>query len=241
MRKLAHFVKHYETEANLVALLQSRGLEISDRKKVIQYWETIGYYRLSAYMYTFLKSPKEAHQYKAGTTFQQVLNLYRFDKHLRVLLFNEIEKVEIALRRTIMNIPVQMTGDMYWLTNHVHFANQRTFWETKVVIEKECVKSTEEFINHFKHFKHYYCDPYPPAWILGELLTMGNVNMLYCNLKADKIRKRISQYFGLQPIALESWITALTLLRNACCHHSRVWNKVSSFIPVYPKKLPMLG
>ena len=42
------------------------------------------------------------------------------------------------------------------------------------------------------------------------------------NLKADKIRKRISHYFGLQPIVLESWITSLTLLRNAYCHHSRV-------------------
>lgn len=42
------------------------------------------------------------------------------------------------------------------------------------------------------------------------------------NLKADKIRKRISHYFGLQPIVLESWITSLTLLRNTYCHHSRV-------------------
>ena len=28
------------------------------------------------------------------------------------------------------------------------------------------------------------------------------------NLKADKIRKRISHYLGLQPIVLESWITS---------------------------------
>ena len=77
------------------------------------------------------------------------------------------------------------------------------------------------------------CEP----WILGELLTMGNVNMVYRNLKADKIRKHISHYFGLQPIVLESWITSLTLLRNACCHHSRVWNKVSSIMPVSPRRI----
>ena len=70
-----------------------------------------------------------------------------------------------------MNIPVQMTGDTYWLTNSVHFANQRTFQETKNTIGREYAKSTEEFI---KHFKNSYCDPYPPSWILGELLTMGN-------------------------------------------------------------------
>ena len=159
-------------------------LVISDEDKAVRYLESIGYYRLSAYMYPFLKALKETHQYKDGTTFQQVLNFYRFDKKLRMLLLNEIEKVEIAIRRAIMNIPVQMTGDSYWLTNSVHFANQRTFQETKNTIDREYAKSTEDFI---KHFKNSYCDPYPPSWILGELLTMGNVNMIYRNLKADKI------------------------------------------------------
>ena len=41
---------------------------------------------------------------------------------------------------------------------------------------------------------------------VNELLAMGNVNMVYRNLKADKIRKRISHYFVLQPIVLEFWI-----------------------------------
>ena len=123
-----------------MALLKSRGLVISDEDKAVRYLESIGYYRLSAYMYPFLKVPKETHQYKDGTTFQQVLNLYRFDKKLRMLLLNEIEKVEIAIRRAIMNIPVQMTGDSYWLTNSVHFANQRTF-TPKVVSATEIVES----------------------------------------------------------------------------------------------------
>jgi abortive infection bacteriophage resistance protein len=234
MDRLQHFLKQYLTETELVALLKNRGLIISEEAKAIRYLESIGYYRLSAYMFPFLMLPKEEHQYKEGTTFKQIINLYRFDKKLRMLLLNEIEKVEIALRRAIMNIPVQMTGDMYWLTNPVHFANQRTFQDTKATIDREYAKSTEDFI---QHFKHSYCEPYPPAWILGELLTMGNVNMIYRNLKADRIRKRISQYFGLQPIVLESWITALTLLRNACCHHSRVWNKVSSIMPVSPRRI----
>lgn len=234
MEILPHFMKHYMSEADLVALLKSRGLVVSDDIRAVRYLESIGYYRLSAYMHPFLNIPKEAHLYKVGTTFQQVLNLYRFDKKLRILLFNEIEKVEIAIRRAVMNIPVQMTGDIYWLVNPVHFANQRTFQDTKNTINREYAKSTEEFV---KHFKGSYCDPYPPSWILGELLTMGNVNMVYRNLKADRIRKRISQYFGLQPIVLESWITSLTLLRNACCHHSRVWNKVSFIMPVSPRRI----
>ena len=104
-------------------------------------------------MYPFLKAPEETYQYKDCTTFQQVLNLYRFDKKLRILLLNEIEKVEIAIRRAIMNIPVQMTGDIYWLTNSVHFANHRTFQEIKNTIDREYTKSTEEFIKYFLGIK----------------------------------------------------------------------------------------
>ena len=100
MERLPHFMKHYMTEADLVALLKSRGLVIYDEAKAVRYLESIGYYRLSAYMYPFLKVPKETHQYKNGTTFQQVLNLYRFDKKLRMLLLNEIEKVEILKSAT---------------------------------------------------------------------------------------------------------------------------------------------
>ena len=61
MERLPHFMKHYMTEADLMALLKSRGLVISDEDKAVRYLESIGYYRLSAYMYPFLKAPKETH------------------------------------------------------------------------------------------------------------------------------------------------------------------------------------
>ena len=71
MEKLPHFTKYYMTEADLVALLKSRGLVVSDEVRAVRYLESIGYYRLSAYMYPFLKVPKETHQYKDGITFQK--------------------------------------------------------------------------------------------------------------------------------------------------------------------------
>ena len=96
------FTKRFESSDNLVNLLESRGLQICDRNKAIQYLDNIGYYRLSAYMYPLLKMPKTAHLYKEGSTFKKVKMLYRFDKKLRLLMFNEIEKIEIAIRRAVM-------------------------------------------------------------------------------------------------------------------------------------------
>lgn len=33
----------------------------------------------------------------------QILNLYRFDRELRLFIFNEIEKIEVAIRSIIVN------------------------------------------------------------------------------------------------------------------------------------------
>ena len=58
MASLIPFTKRFESSENLVDLLESRGLQICDRNKAIQYLDNIGYYRLSAYMYPLLKMPK---------------------------------------------------------------------------------------------------------------------------------------------------------------------------------------
>ena len=76
----------------------------------MQYLDNIDYYRLSAYMYPLLKVHKTAHLYKESSTFKKVMMLYRFDKKLRLLMFNEIEKIEIAIRRAVM----QITADNMW-------------------------------------------------------------------------------------------------------------------------------
>lgn len=48
-------------------------------------------------MYPLLTLPKEHHQYKPGSSFERVMKLYRFDKKLRLLMFNEIEKCVLEM------------------------------------------------------------------------------------------------------------------------------------------------
>ncbi len=74
------YEKMFKTSAELVNLLQSRGLLVSDFVKTVRYIENIGYYRLSAYMYPLLRNPKTEHCYKTDASFSQVMMLYRFDK-----------------------------------------------------------------------------------------------------------------------------------------------------------------
>lgn len=54
-----------------------------------------------------------------------------------MLLLNEIEKIEIAVREAVMNVTADMSGDDFWLMNSVHFANLRTFADTTNLIDRE--------------------------------------------------------------------------------------------------------
>ncbi|WP_278504437.1 Abi family protein [Phocaeicola barnesiae] len=228
-----HFHKTYQTPADIVALLQSRGLNIDNPKRAEHYIRSIGYYRFSAYLYPLLQMPKEAHQYKVGSTFQDALNLYRFDKKLRLFLFNEIEKVEIALRSALANIAAEETGNIFWMTDVSMFANEDKFNRTMTLVDKELTNSKEDFI---LHFKKKYSNTYPPAWMLMEILPLGIVTRIYENIKSNALKKKISGYFNLPVPMFISWLTVITLTRNSCCHHSRVWNKIYAVNPKVAKK-----
>ena len=228
------FHKTYTNSHDLVNLLQSRGLAVADPTNAERYLEYIGYYRLSAYMYPLLQMPKELHQYKQGTTFGQVMTLYRFDKKLRLFIFNEIEKIEVAVRSAIVNTGSELTGNPFWMTDEVNFTNHSKFVHTMTLIDAEISRSREDFI---VHFKQAYSDPYPPAWILAEVLPFGVMTNIYSNIKLPRIKKSISQKFGLQVAPFESWLTIVTLTRNSCCHHARVWNKQNTIRPMLPNRM----
>ena len=97
------FSKTCSNPHDLVVLLQSRGLSIMYSPTAEHYLMHIGYYRLSAYMYPLLRTPKDLHIYKSNVSFERVMMLYRFDKKLRILIFNEIEKIEVAIRSAMVH------------------------------------------------------------------------------------------------------------------------------------------
>ena len=219
---MAHYTKTYSSPAQLVTLLQSRGLHIENVARTENYLRHIGYYRFSAYLYPLLTTPKENHIFKPGATFNQALDMYRFDRHLRLLMFNEIEKIEIAVRSAIVNITSRETGNPFWMTDPTCFYDTSTFAKTKQLIDVELAKSREDFI---EHFRNTYSDSYPPSWMLAEILPLGVLTRIYDNIKSNQIRKKIAQEFSLGVPVFNSWMTIITVARNNCGHHARVWNR----------------
>ena len=92
-------------------------------------------------------------------------------------------------------------------------------------------RSKEDFIK--EHFARYTKPTFPPAWKTLEVASIGTLSKLFQNLSDNKIKKRIAHEFNI-PTAdcLESWLQSLTIVRNACAHHGRLWN---AHIPITPQ------
>ena len=95
-------------------------------------------------MYPLLLKPKTNHRYKAGTSFDQVLMLYRFDKKLRILIFNEIEKIEIAVRCAIVESGCKFTNNPFWMTDQTNFKDITKFNHTLALIDSEVSHSDSD-------------------------------------------------------------------------------------------------
>lgn len=228
------FNKHYNSPSQIIELLKERGLIVEDITSATRQLMNIGYYRFSAYLYPFLASPKCEQQFKPQSNFQTALSLYLFDQSLRSLVFSNIAKIEIAIRSALANIVAKETGNMFWMTDGSMYRSLERFQKTLAIIDKELSGTQEEFIDHFRR---KYSNPYPPAWMLVEILPMGVLNHIYSNLKNNVLRKKIAAYFSLPVPIFSSWLTIVILTRNACCHHARVWNKENAIPPVEPRRM----
>ena len=119
-------------------------------------------------------------------------------------------------------------GHTFWMIDVSSYSNSSKAAKSITLITNEYNKSREDFIEHFKRI---YTDPFPPAWITAEILPLGNMTWLYSNLADQRSRKAIAKTFHLQAPVLDSWMTVITLTRNSCCHHARMWNKINPIIP----------
>ena len=91
------FGKPATTYAEQVAKLEQRGMVVGDHQSAEFYLQHLNYYRLGAYWLPF-EADHATHALKPGTRFEDVLNLYVFDRELRLLVLDAIERVEVSVR-----------------------------------------------------------------------------------------------------------------------------------------------
>nr|VFJ75572.1 MAG: Abortive infection bacteriophage resistance protein [Candidatus Kentron sp. FW] len=223
------FQKPPTTYSQQVELLQRRGMRIDNPTEAEFYLQHLNYYRLSPYWLPF-EADHATHCFRPNTRFTDVLNLYVFDRELRLLVLDAIERIEVSMR-----------GQWAYQMAHHHgahahldpeLARNRQHWEeNRAKLMDEIKRSHETFIGHFND---NYREKTPPVWAVCEVMSLGQLSRWYANLKPMSIRRAIANIYAMDQKMLESWLRHLAHVRNVCAHHSRLWNRefiITSSLP----------
>ncbi len=240
--------KPYLTIPRQRALLASRGMAIPDAPKADEYLQRIGYYRLSAYWYPFRKLSqlpdgtfKLGDDFKDGTSFKHATDLYAFDKGLRLLVLDAIERIEISVRTEVALAIGRHAPKAHRDPTRVdkrfttivppRQQSMHTEWLGKLN-DKEA-NSKEEFAVHFRN--KYHGDQMP-VWIAVELLDFGPLSIFLSGMRFADLQVVAASYGIPRPHLVRSWIRSLSAIRNVCAHHSRFWNKPLIDQPAQPNQ-----
>ena len=197
---------------------------MESREEVSYYLRNICYYHLSIYFKYF----QEDDIFYENIRFSDILRIYKFDNKLRFLLLELLERVEKSFKcRLALEMSVEC-GNAHWYLDKDFFVNENEQKEIINIIKNEVGKSREDCILHYK--ETYESPGLPPIWNVIELLSFGQCVKL-CKALKREYKNKVSRTFGEDEQFITSWIHCLSILRNNCAHHSRLWNRVFGFKP----------
>lgn len=237
------FSKPALSEADLLARWSERGLFLPDEKRALRYLRSIGYYRLSAYVRSFETDQRDV--IRDGTTFDDVLALYVFDRKLRLHLLDAIERVEVALRAATSDHMSRIAGP-HWYEQPNRFksrdAHSRLLRDVDEIMEvqkrrrREGSLGDDRFVSALDYYVAHFEEPVrPPTWIVFEELSFGTTRVVYEALADSAVRASIARSLGVKPPVLDSWLKCYQRVRNICAHHGRLWNRGLGVYPMLPK------
>lgn len=252
---LSVYSKPYLSVAQQVELLRSRGMNISDTPRAEICLHRIGYYRLSGYAYPFrhreirrnLDGQEVEHLYETfrpHTDFSKIMELYVFDKRLRLLFLDAIERIEVSLRVEIalilglygaLSYRDPATFNRYFSRPDPHGVTPHAKLLEK--LDDAYRRSREEFAEHFR--SKYSSDL--PIWMSIELWDFGTLATVLNGMRSSDLDQLSQRYDLPKRVFLPSWAQSINFVRNVCAHHGRLWNRplIQQPRPSTPGELPL--
>lgn len=214
--------------------LQRRGVQVPDTDKAAHYIQRIGYYRLSEYIVPFFKgAPNESRPDRQGEalSFDRILELYKFDRKLRLLALDALERIEISIRSDIREFLVETYGEN-WLEKAPKEVPEDICDSIKRIIfqkngsEGDGASRVGAAVAEPKE----RTDPI-------NAITFGKTCRIF-DFLPNQQKKRIARSYHLNNFKiLRSCLRSLTTVRNISAHHERLWNIELLTTPKIPAKV----
>lgn len=249
---MVEYTKKWLPLGEQVNRLVERGLEVDDEKRAEAVLRSIGYYRASGYLYPFLQSEEYVdeedrtqirvlNKYQSGTALQHAESIIDFDRQLRLLVMEGVERIEVAVRMRAGYILGRSSAfahedpacfdDSFTkpaTDSRDPRPSKHVEWLQRVKEQRD--RSDEQFVVHFR--EKY--DDHMPVWALTELLELGQLSSLYRGmLQADAAELALA--FGVpRKKTMVSWLASLNYVRNVSAHHARLYNRKLQNAPARP-------
>jgi Abortive infection bacteriophage resistance protein len=165
-----------------------------------------------------------------GARFESAVNLYIFDKKLRLLVLDALERIEIALRVDISHLLGQLSPFAYLEPDYFKdIFSKRLNPKTGVIPQHQWLQNHAQLISRSReefilHAKEKYGLPVP-IWVACEVWDFGTLSRLFKGMLPEQQTVIARKYDIEKGETLESWLRCLNYLRNVCAHHSRLWNR----------------
>lgn len=234
--------KPFTDIAGQISILQSRGMRL-DPDDAATWLTNVGYYRLSGYWYVYRARDAggaPVDEFVDATAFHDITALYEFDRKLRTLLHDAIERVEVGLR-SHLNYHLGAVGPLA----HEDASNFRPTFDHSswLSVARRRVHRARSHSDPIRHHLDRYGGSVP-IWVLTDVLDFADLSKLYEGMPA-RDQWAIAQSLGVRidvsalsknqaakakrSHPLVRWFEHLSILRNSSAHHARVWNR--SFTP----------
>lgn len=173
-------------------------------------------------------------RFPEGATFESVLRRYTFDRKLRLLMLDAIERLEVSIRSRWSNHMAVRHGPLC-LADGELFQDRRAHQRSFETVLHFYAGSEDEFVIRFR--ERYARGQTPPIWICSEMLSLGQLAHWLSNLRDARDLHAVCYAYQLQSECFLSFLNHLTEVRNLAAHHSRLFNrKLPNFL--FPREFP---
>lgn len=226
-----------------VALLTKRGLTVADSDACTSFLTRANYYRFSGYARYFQEAPREGrNNFEAGTSFDDIRQIYELDHQLRALCLDGLALAETTLRTQFAHTYSAMKGPYGSYLQDAAFICGNNDKPVTEAIYRDLERSKEPYVHHFRKTDPQHPDAPPdfsdmPIWAAVEAMSFGTLSRCIERCADQDVPKQVAASLGVAWDGFQSQVKAFVYLRNRSAHHSRLWNHSVLDAPRLPNNL----
>ena len=214
--------KEYLNIDELIKVIKDKGIIINNEEYVRSILKQNNYYVIMGYKNLFTQNGK----YKKEVSFENIYNLYCFDRKLKLLLLNSLLDIENIIKTSITNRFCSIYGfkETDYLDKNNFNINHTYIDKTFNIFEKQIAEKSNDNLAVAYYKKTYN---FIPLWVISKVLSFGLLKEIYAIMKDEDKKAINNEISNFDDMKIKSLFNSMQLLvdyRNKTAHDEIVYN-----------------